>query len=166
MTELWRLAATDQSRSRDSEAADDTAARMLAAERDALDAEAKALHTLNQELQRHRATAEKSLADARALLSRREAALEEERSRTASLEQALVHARMELEVLLERRRLEPSRVLASSVRQKSKRRTQPAARPANPSRKNKAKRASPKHREQRRPAKRTTARPRHRRASR
>jgi hypothetical protein len=81
MTELWRLAASDQATTRDGDAAHDTATRMLAAERDALEAEAKALQTLNQELQRHRATADKSLAEARALLSRREAALEEERSR-------------------------------------------------------------------------------------
>ena len=58
MTELWRLAATDQAKTRDSDAADDTATRMMAAERDALEAEAKALQTLNQELPRPRSTAE------------------------------------------------------------------------------------------------------------
>jgi len=71
VAERWRLAATDQAKVRHSDAAADTVTRMLAAERDALEAEAKALQTLNQELQRHRATAEKSLAEARALLSRR-----------------------------------------------------------------------------------------------
>jgi chromosome segregation ATPase len=109
MTELWRLASTDQAKARDSEAADDTATRMLAAERDSLEAEAKALQTLNQELQRHRSTAEKSLAEARALLARREAALDEERARGASLDQALAEARLELEVALERHRLAPAR---------------------------------------------------------
>src|SRR6202521_2263581 len=79
----------------------DAATRMLEAERDSLEAEATALQTLNQELQRHRATADKSLAEARALLSRREAALEEERPRVGSLEQALAQARMEVEVLEE-----------------------------------------------------------------
>jgi hypothetical protein len=120
----------------------------------------KALQTLNQELQRHRSTAEKSLAEARALLSRREAAVEEERSRAASLEQALAQARLELEVLLERRRLGPSSALAPSVRKKRKR---PAASPANPKRNKVAKRPSPKQRAQRRPATRASARPRYRR---
>jgi hypothetical protein len=77
---MWRLAGTDQARARDGDAADDAATRLLVVERDSLAAEAKALQTLNQELERHRSTAEKSLAEARALLSRREAALEQERS--------------------------------------------------------------------------------------
>jgi hypothetical protein len=80
MTELWRLAAAERGSRPDKASSDDTATRMLSAERDSLEAEAKALQTLNQELQRHRSTAEKSLAEARALLSRREAALEDERS--------------------------------------------------------------------------------------
>jgi hypothetical protein len=109
MTELWRVAATDQAKAGGGDPADDTATRMLAAERDALEAEAKALQTLNQELQRHRSTAEKSLAEARALLARREAALDEERARGASLDQALAQARLELEVVLERQRLAPAR---------------------------------------------------------
>jgi len=104
MTELWRLAGADQARERDSDAAEDTAARMLAVERDSLAAEAKALRTLNRELERHRSSAETALAEARALLSRREAALEEVRSRVATLEQAFAQARMELEVALERQR--------------------------------------------------------------
>jgi hypothetical protein len=87
-----------------------------AAERNSLEAETKALQTLNQELQRLRAAAEKSLAEARALLCRREAALEEERSRAASLDQALARARMELEVLLERRRLGPTQTASAPAR--------------------------------------------------
>jgi chromosome segregation ATPase len=149
MTELWRLAATDQAKTRDSDAADDTATRMLAAERDALEAEAKALQTLNQELQRHRSTAEKSLAEARALLSRREAALEEERSRAASLEQALVQARMEVEVLLERRRLTPPHTPVPGPSRKVKRRKRPAARALTAKRRTGAKQSS-----SRKPAKR------------
>jgi hypothetical protein len=135
MTELWRLAASDSAKTRDSDAGDDAATQMLVAERDALAAEAQALQTLNQELQRHRSTAEKSLAEARALLSRREAALEEERSRAASLEQALVQARMELEVLLERQRLALSRTVAQKPTRKPKRQTHPAGRTAKAKRK-------------------------------
>lgn len=165
MTELWRLAATDQAKTRDSDAAEDTATRMLTAERDSLEAEAKALQTLNQELQRHRGTAEKSLAEARALLSRREAALEEERSRAASLEQALVHARMELEVLMERKRLAPARAAVSTPARKPKRRKPPAARAAKAKRKIGAKRSPAKDSSSRKPAKRTArrTRPRNRR---
>jgi hypothetical protein len=158
MTELWRLAATDQARTGDSDAANDTAARMLAAERDAQEAEAKALQTLNQELQRHRSTAEKSLAEARALLSRREAALEEERLRTASLEQALVQARMELEVLMERRRLTPPRTAAPTPPRKRTRRKVPAARTAKAKRKIGVKRRTAKDSSSRKPAKRAPRR--------
>jgi hypothetical protein len=154
MTELWRLAATDQAKTRDGDAADHTAERMLEAGRDALEAEAKALQTLNQELQRHRSTAEKSLAEARALLSRREAALIEERSRAASLEQALVQARMELEVLLERRRLAPPRTAASPPPRKPKRRKRPAARTTKKKRKIAAMRATAKESSSGKPAKR------------
>ncbi len=110
MTELWRLAAADQTGAREGAAEDDSATRMLRAERDARDAQADALKTLNQDLQRHRATAEKSLAEARALLTRREAALGDERARSASLDQALAQARLELEVALERHKLALARV--------------------------------------------------------
>ncbi len=110
MTELWRLAAGDQ---RGAGKADgDTASRASDAERDALRAEAKALLTLNQELHRHRASVEKSLAETRALLARREAALEEERAEAAAREQTLAQTRMELEVALERLRLALSRTRA------------------------------------------------------
>jgi hypothetical protein len=165
MTELWRLAATDQVKTSDGDASDDTATRMLAAERDALEAEAKALQTLNQELQRHRSTAEKSLAEARALLYRREAALDEERSRAASLEQALVQARMELEVQLERQRLTLRRPAMSAPQRKAKLRKRPAARPTKAKRKIGAKRRSTKDSSSRKPAKRAPrrSRPRNRR---
>jgi hypothetical protein len=165
MTELWRLAGTDQAKTGASDAADDAATRMLAAERDSLEAEARALQTLNQELQRHRVTAEKSLAEARALLSRREAALEEERSRAASLEQALVQVRMELEVQLERQRLAPSRTAPARPARKPKRRKLPAARTTKPKGNVGAKRRSTKDSSSRRPAKRAPrkARPRNRR---
>ena len=109
MTELWRLAAVDQRGAAAGTGDTDTATRASDAERDALRAEAKALLTLNQELQRHRASVEKSLAETRALLLRREAALEEERAEAAAREQALAQTRMELEVARERLRLAPSR---------------------------------------------------------
>jgi len=144
MTEFWRLAAADQGGSRDKDAAEDTATRMLAAERDSFEAEAKALQSLHQELQRHRMTAEKSLAEARALLSRREAALKKERSRAVGLEQALVQARMELEVQLERRRLTPPRTAVSTLLRNPKRRNRPAARTTKAKRKIDAKRCSAK----------------------
>ena len=162
MTELWRLAAADQSAARDQDAADGTATRMLIAERDALEAEGKALQTLNQEFQRHRSTAEKSLAEARALLSRREAALAEERSRSASLEQALVQARMELEVLLERQRLAPLRSAAPTTRQTPKRRKRSAARTTKAKRKLGAKRQRAKESSSRKPVKRAPRRVRSR----
>jgi hypothetical protein len=81
MTELWRRAASDRGSRPDRDSVDDRATRMLAAELDALMAEAQGLPTLIQKLQRPGATAEKSFADARALVARREATLEEERSR-------------------------------------------------------------------------------------
>ena len=160
MTELWRLAANDQTKARDGDAADDTATRMLAAERDSLEAEAKALHTLNQELQHHRSTAEKSLAEARALLSRREAALEEERLRSAGLEQALVQARMELEVQLERQRLAPARAALTTPTRKTKRAMRTAPRSKKANRKIGAKRRTAKDSSSRKPAKRTPRRTR------
>ena len=154
MTELWRIAATDQAKACDSDGADDTATRMLAAERDALEAETNALQTLNQELQRHRSSVEKSLAEARALLSRREAALEEERSRAASLEQALVQARMDLEVLMERQRLTPVRPAASTPPRKRDRAKRPAARTSKAKRKTGTKRRKATNSAASKPAKR------------
>jgi hypothetical protein len=154
MTELWRLAANDQANAPDGDSADDEATRMLAAERDALEAEGKALQTLNQELQRHRSTTEKSLAETRALLSRREAALEEERARAASLEQALAQARMQLEIELERRRLTPPHALVSAPSRKPKKRKRPPTRTTRRKREIGAKRRTAKESVSRRPTKR------------
>jgi hypothetical protein len=109
LTELWRLAAADQGSVRDRPSGDDAAERLRDAEKSALEAQTTALETLNQELQRHRASAEKSLAETRALLARREAALEDERSRVAALDQALANTRLELEVARERHRLASAR---------------------------------------------------------
>jgi len=107
----------------------DTATRANVAERDALAAEAKALVTLNQELQRHRASVEKSLAETRALLVRREAALEHERAESSEREQALAQTRMELEVARERLRLAPPHARpAGSRRPQARTRPKPAPR--------------------------------------
>jgi hypothetical protein len=137
MTELWRLAAADQSGARGRGGGDDTAAKVNEAERAALRAEVLALQTLNQELQRHRSSAEKSLTETRALLIRREAALEEERAQAASREQTLAQIRMELEVVLERQRLGSGAPRTAKRRPRSARAAK--ARPAPPQRKRGAK---------------------------
>jgi Plasmid replication region DNA-binding N-term len=99
LAELWRIAARAPS------AHDEPSEQLKEAERSALEADRKSLDVLNQELKRQRTMAEKALADTRALLNRREAALEEERSRTSQLEQTLAGTRLELEIALERIRL-------------------------------------------------------------
>jgi hypothetical protein len=99
LAELWRIA------SRPPGTHDEAADQLKEAERSALEAERKSLDVLNQELRRQRAQAEKAATDTRALLNRREAALEEERSRAQGLEQALAETRLELEIALERMRL-------------------------------------------------------------
>lgn len=119
MSELWRIAGTDQ---RDSaRAGAGGAARASEAERDSLKAEAKALQILNQEMQRHRASVEKALAETRALLLRREAALEEERTDAAAREQVLAQTRMELEIALERLRLGAGRARHEPTRRSTAR---------------------------------------------
>ena len=118
----------------ESSAEDDAADRLRDAERNVLQAQQSALEAVNQELQRHRASAEKSLAESRALLARREAALDEERSRAAALEQAIAQIRLELEVVLERQRLAPAR-LSAIRRPESHRRRRRKARPIQPPKK-------------------------------
>ena len=119
LAELWRVAARSGIRGAEDSSVPD---ELRDAERAALVAETKALDTLNRELQRHRASAEKSLAEARALLARREAALEEGRSNVAALDQALAQARLELEIALERQRLAPSRMPTPSRKRSTRRR--------------------------------------------
>jgi hypothetical protein len=77
--------------------------RMMRAQRDAAMAQSSALQTLNGELTRARANAERALADTRALLMRREAALEEERAVRLQIDQELASLRMEIEVASARR---------------------------------------------------------------
>ncbi len=115
--ELWRIAVADRSGGQVA-AADDANIRVLEAERGSLLAQIAALEVLNRELQHHRASAERSLAEARALLSRREGALESAREQIAVLEMALVTARMELETAAQR---QTSRAAARLVRRKLKR---------------------------------------------
>jgi len=117
LSELWRIAATNRAGNQMA-VADDADRRLLEAERDSLLAQNKALEVLNQELQRHRASAERSLAEARALLSRREGALEVGREQIAKLETALVTARMEVEAAAQR---QTSRAAAGLVRRRLKR---------------------------------------------
>ena len=107
LAELWRVASGSSAGASEPST---TADELRDAERTALVAETRALDTLNKELQKHRASAEKSLAEARALLARREAALDEERANAAATDQALMQTRLALEVALERQRLAPSRV--------------------------------------------------------
>jgi hypothetical protein len=107
LAELWRVASGSRAGAGEPSTAAD---ELRDAERAALVAETRALDTLNRELQKHRASAEKSLAEARALLARREAALDEERANAAAADQALMQTRLALEVALERQRLAPSRV--------------------------------------------------------
>ena len=116
MAELWRIAAADRG-GRQPVGADDSDRRAIEAERDGLFAQNNALEILNHELQRHRASAERSLAETRALLSRREGALEVGREQIAELEMALVTARMELEAAIQR---QTSRAVAGLVRRKLK----------------------------------------------
>lgn len=115
--ELWRIAATDRTGGQ-VVVADDADRRMLEAERESLLAQNKALEVLNQELQRHRASAERSLAETRGLLSRREGALEVGREQLAELEMALATARMELEAAAQR---QTSRAAAGLARRRIKR---------------------------------------------
>lgn len=107
LAEIWRVAAGPKA---ESTAVASMANELRDAEHSALVAEAKALETLNKELQKQRLSAERSLADARALLARREAAIEHEQAQTALLEQALAQVRLDLEILRERQRLTPARI--------------------------------------------------------
>jgi len=117
MAELWRIAAAGRDGGQ-TVGSDDSDQRAIEAAREGLLAQNKALEILNHELQRHRASAERSLAEARALLSRREGALEVGREQIAELEMALVTARMELEAAVQR---QTSRAAAGLVRRRIKR---------------------------------------------
>ena len=114
LTEIWRVAAGPRAGAPGgpSVAVDE----LRDAERAALLADAKALETMNKELQRHRSTAERALVETRALLARREAALEEERSQVVATSQALAQARLDLEIARERRRLAAARVAPAAVK--------------------------------------------------
>lgn len=102
LLQLWRLAQSGSVKTLP-ESSDVTALRLAHAEQEALRAQHQSLEVLNAELTRHRASAERALTDARALLARREAALEDERAARLDAEQAVAQLRMELQVLRERR---------------------------------------------------------------
>ena len=139
LAELWRVASGSRAGAGEPSTAAD---ELREAERAALVAETRALDTLNRELQKHRASAEKSLAEARALLARREAALDQERANAAAADQALMQTRLALEVALERQRLAPSRVIVA----RRARRPRGAARLAPRSKNKKATARAPKKR--------------------
>lgn len=90
-------------------------------ELEALKAQVKALETLNLELRRHRATTEKALIEAKALLSLREASAAEARERLVELEAALTATRLELEVLRARKaRSAPTAQAAAETRRRTR----------------------------------------------
>jgi hypothetical protein len=128
LMELWRLAAKSDHPSGDRATAEDASAQLRKAENLSLVAQAKALEALNAELQRHRASAERSLAETRALLARREAALEEERTRLATLELVLAKTRLDLEIALERRRLSVASRQSKTARRRASKPVKPAKR--------------------------------------
>ncbi len=133
LRDLWRVARERQgaglSAVRDVDGLDE-------AELEAIKAQVKALETINLELRRHRATTEKALVEAKALLSHREASAAEDRERLIELEAALTAARLELEVLRARKgRSAPTAPGAAETRRRTR---------AKPSRPKSAKRARPK----------------------
>lgn len=77
--------------------------RIMRMQRDAAMAQSSALQTLNSELTRQRASAERALVDTRALLMRREAALEEERAARLQLEQEVATLRLQVQYAAARR---------------------------------------------------------------
>ena len=133
LRDLWRVAREGQGAGK---AAVHDVDGLGEAELGALKAQVKALETLNQELRRHRATTEKALIEAKALLSHRETTASEDRERLVELEAALMSATLELEVLRTRHRR--SATAASAVVATLKR---PRAKP---SRTKTTKRAKPK----------------------
>ena len=97
LLQLWRLAikTTGAGKATDAESEE---LRIMRSQRDAAMVQASALQTLNAELTRHRATAERSLAEARALLMRREAAAEQDTETRIRTEQELVRCKVALEI--------------------------------------------------------------------
>ena len=97
LLQLWRLAikTTGAGKATDAESEE---LRIMRLQRDAAMAQASALQTLNAELTRHRTTAERSLSETRALLMRREAALEEERQARTRTEQELIRCKVAQEI--------------------------------------------------------------------
>ena len=133
LRDLWRVAREGQSAGK---VAVQDVDGLAEAELGALKAQVRALETLNQELRRHRATTEKALIEAKALLSHRETTASEDRERRVELEAALMAAKLELEVLRARQRRVASTkpVVATSPKRSS----------AKPSRPKPKKRAKPK----------------------
>jgi hypothetical protein len=133
LRDLWRVAREGQGAGL---SAVQTVDGIAEAELEALKAQVKALETLNVELRRHRATTEKALVEAKALLSRREASAADDRERLVELETALTGAWLELEVLRARKgRSAPTEPAATETPRRTR---------AKPSRPKSAKRVRPK----------------------
>jgi len=134
LAELWRLAGVARP---GNEASTTDALRDV--ERTALAAQVKALETLNKELDRHRVTTEKAMAELRAMLGRSEAARDAGVARAADLEAALAQARLSLEIAIERNRLAG---LSAATRRVAK----PAARKPTSGRRSRRSKAAAKRR--------------------
>jgi len=125
LAELWRLAlqrVTEDDQSREP---------LRRVELEALEADRQSLKILNDELRRRLEVAGKALADTRALLARREAACEEERSRALAGEQLLANTQLKLAVALERLDLRRNSVSARFTRRTATRRPLRARKRAN-----------------------------------
>ena len=99
LSELWSVAASARSTA-DTPLSEIEGLR--SAEHAGLVAEARSLDTLVKELRRQRVTTEQSLADARALLRRHEAELEELRLELSAVQESLTHTALERDVIRER----------------------------------------------------------------
>lgn len=120
LLQLWRLAikTTGAGKATDDESEE---LRIMRSQRDAAMAQASALQTLNAELTKHRTSAERSLAEARALLMRREVALEEERGANADHEREKSALGLESAIMRERLaqvRARPPRTVQISTKTK------------------------------------------------
>ena len=104
LSELWVVAARAHP---EGDTGNSAVERVRASEHASLVAEVKSYDVLSKELRRERAALEQSLADARALLRRREAELEALHLESQNFRESLTHAALERDVLAERLRLRP-----------------------------------------------------------
>jgi hypothetical protein len=105
MEEMRRLASAGPESTNGAEPESRPVTRAPDGDRDLARADAQAVDTVNQELSRHRASAERALAEARALLARQGAAEELERQRSTELRCDLAAVPLDRHVPTGRRRL-------------------------------------------------------------